>query len=120
MPVRTELFAAVTDLASPGVKPTPVSLPSSPILEDVFLIVAIGLVLTVILVLWVYVRYRGKHRQSMGRGGLITPGASSSVNGGSGGAAQAGGRRRSRRNPTLAETGGLPPVRDRESSPPAV
>lgn len=119
MPVRTELFAAVTDIASPGAKPVPVGLPGSPVLEDMLLILVIGLALAAVLVLSVYVRYQRKRRPGLGRTASIAPGADNSSDGNSGRGARADRRRRNRRNPTLAETGGLPPVRNREPSPPA-
>ncbi len=115
--MRANSLAAITDLRPPGTAALPARQAPSPVMSDLLLILAVGLALTAVLALLVYYRYRRKSGRVAGRGlsksrstgsanGIVDRGSRSS-------------RQRGRRNPTLAETGGLPPVRDREPSPPA-
>lgn len=112
--MRPELLAAITDLAPPETRAIPAQGPSSPVVGDMVLILGLGLALTLILALLVYVWHRW--RRSSGRGGGNSSG--SRLEGGER-SGRFNRRRRRRRNPTLAETGGLPPARDPASSPPA-
>jgi hypothetical protein len=87
--------AEVLDLQPGGVPKTG---STAPVARDVFLILSAAAVLALFLFLAVKVYFRGKTASADARGG-----------GGQGGSRR---RREHRpRNPTLAETGGLPPIR---------
>lgn len=94
------------------------------LLPDILTILGIGLGLMVVLLLWVVFVRKRKEPRSSGRTayrtGVIEEGDAPEENSGHGRHHHRRHRRRRRdhrvRNPTLSETGGLPPVRDDESS----
>ena len=116
--MRPDLLAAITDLRSPEIPVAPSRQAPSPVMGDLLLILALGVALTALLALVVYYRYRRKSAHAAGIG-LSTSHSLGPATGNSERGSRSSRRRRARRNPTLAETGGLPPVRDREPLPPA-
>lgn len=116
--MRAEVLAAITDLRSPEIPGAPSHQAPLPVIGDLLLILALGVALTALLALLVYYRHRRKNARPAGRGlsGSLSLGHTT---GNSARGSRSSRRRRARRNPTLAETGGLPPVRGREPLPPA-
>jgi hypothetical protein len=119
------LFAA----AQPDVlnQPLPGTPPSNAFtwgLREILLIVGVGVVLGLILFLWVYLSRKDRREHEVSRTSkAVYPDEKNSAHAPSG-------RRKLRRkrrhhpdhfprNPTLGETGGLPPVRSEEPSEPA-
>jgi len=101
MPAYNKLFGAVADMLPQP--PASGGGGSGIAFGDVFIILGIGAVIGLILVTVFYLSKRKKN----GAGAMADEEASSRR------------RRYRRRNPTLAETGGLPPIRSDGTPPPA-
>jgi hypothetical protein len=74
------------------------------------LFIAIGVIATVVLIWAVFIRKRESDRPSRYSYPQLSP-SKNGVSGEGGSGRQRRRKRKRRRNPTLAETGGLPPVR---------
>lgn len=92
-------------------------------MHDILIIVGVGLVLTLLLMFWAkYIRRRSRHHSDP----RVTYRVVEAGGDGGGGSRKRRHRHRRRRrdhrtrNPTLAETGGLPPSRPEDEVPPSI